>query len=211
MDYLGRIIALGKTEQDKLVGIYRVSSRSFPNREAIKEGNTVSIRLKKKYEKNSNNPYISYDCLTILGEKVIISNGIHTDYIKQKILNNYKPKDALISILSAMDYEYDQLNTPRIAGIICLESKTFSLGIIRDDGLEVKSFSPQKGEIYYIATYKHNSISDKFKFSNFCVKNSTEACEYILNKNPFKKFSYPILSASAFQNGKSFELNIINL
>ena len=45
--YLGRIIAVGMTTANKLAGLYRVSSRSFPNREAIINNNgKVSIVFK---------------------------------------------------------------------------------------------------------------------------------------------------------------------
>lgn len=33
--YLGRIVAIGMTPQGKAAAMYRVSSRSFPNREAV--------------------------------------------------------------------------------------------------------------------------------------------------------------------------------
>ncbi|MDR0932030.1 MAG: hypothetical protein LBM70_03310, partial [Victivallales bacterium] len=33
--YLGRIVAIGMTKDGKPTAMYRVSSRSFPNREAV--------------------------------------------------------------------------------------------------------------------------------------------------------------------------------
>ena len=42
--YIGRFLVVGKTKGGKVFGAYRVSSRSFPNREAKKmDDNTVAI------------------------------------------------------------------------------------------------------------------------------------------------------------------------
>ena len=211
MTYLGRIIALGETKKGELVGIYRVSSRSFTNREAVINKSLASIRLKEEIKKGVNiNPYISYNCLEILQSKLVISNGIHTNFISQKILNSFSPKDSLIQILSSMDYEYDDLKTPRIAGVLCLDSKTLTLGVVRPDGLEVKVFPTKKGSIFYISTYEHNYLSSYFSFQNFQVKSASEACDYILNQEPFKQFSNPITTVAAFQVKNSFELATLN-
>ena len=213
MSYLGRIIALGKSESGELVGMYRVSSRSFSQREAIRKNeNLVSIELKKEYwNEHKDKPYITYNCLIGVKSKLILANGNHSDFIAQKINDNYSSKDALMSVLSLMDYEHDELNTPRIAGIICQESGTFSLGIIREDGLEVKTFTPKKGKVYYLATYEHNSINEKFQFPNFKLNTSTEACQYILNKGPFKQFTFPIIAVASLIKKESLDTQYFNL
>ena len=41
--YLGRIVAIGMTPAGKAAAMYRVSSRSFPNREAVLNNNQISI------------------------------------------------------------------------------------------------------------------------------------------------------------------------
>ena len=33
--YIGRIVAFGMTKENKVCAMYRVSSRSFPNRQAV--------------------------------------------------------------------------------------------------------------------------------------------------------------------------------
>ena len=50
--YLGRIVAIGMTPENKAVAMYRVSSRSFPNREAVKKGNVVSIMPRTGFEED---------------------------------------------------------------------------------------------------------------------------------------------------------------
>ena len=41
--YVGRIVSIARTKQGNLTAIYRVSSRSFPNRQAKVQGDTVTI------------------------------------------------------------------------------------------------------------------------------------------------------------------------
>ena len=67
--YAGRIVAVGRTRAGKLAAMYRVSSRSFPNREAQLKDNLVSIVPKKGWESDVfKNPYIAYNCARIVGD-----------------------------------------------------------------------------------------------------------------------------------------------
>ncbi|MCK5835313.1 MAG: IMP cyclohydrolase, partial [Lentisphaeria bacterium] len=48
--YVGRIVSVYLTKENKLGAMYRVSSRSFPNREAKINENTVAIVPKPGHE-----------------------------------------------------------------------------------------------------------------------------------------------------------------
>ena len=61
--YLGRIVAIGLTKEGNTAAMYRVSSRSFPNREAIKTAQGIAIVPKAGFESDlRKNPYIA--CVT---------------------------------------------------------------------------------------------------------------------------------------------------
>ena len=49
--YIGRIVSIAKTLDGRLCGMYRVSSRSFPNRTAVVSEDKVSIVPKPGFEK----------------------------------------------------------------------------------------------------------------------------------------------------------------
>src|SRR5256885_2081464 len=62
--YVGRIVAVGRTRGGANVALYRVSSRSFPNRWAIEQQGRVSIVPREGHERDvQTNPYIAYHCL----------------------------------------------------------------------------------------------------------------------------------------------------
>ena len=48
--YLGRIVAIGMTKSGKAGAFYRVSSRSFPNRQAVLQGDKVAILPRPGFE-----------------------------------------------------------------------------------------------------------------------------------------------------------------
>ena len=194
--YVGRIVAVGMNKDGKSVGMYRVSSRSFPNRETRIIGDKVAVMPKPGFEDDlSKNPYIAYNCIRTVGKYAIVSNGSHTDPITEKIMMNMSPKDALALSLLALDYEKDHLNTPRIAGVISLESASGFLGIVRKDGLIVREFKLTAGVAYYVATYEHNTPCGHYKDENFEVKNADEACTYIFNKGVFAELEKPVTSS----------------
>ena len=210
--YLGRIIAVGMTTDNKLAGLYRVSSRSFPNREAINNDGKVSIVLKKEFlQEAKNNPYITYNCLIQLEDYLLVSNGSHTDFIAQKLDLGHSSRDALVSVLSSMDFEYDQLDTPRIAGIVNKKERTVSLGIVRRDGIEIKTMPCEAGKVYYISTYEHNYLNKGFSFEGFSCGSSEELCDYILHGKNFSQFPNPVTAVCGLENGERFDLAIKNL
>lgn len=132
--YLGRIVAIGMTPQGKAAAMYRVSSRSFPNREAVLVNNQISILPRAGFESDlRKNPYISYNCVRLAGEWAVATNGSQTDPIVEKIAMDFPPRDAISLGLLAMDYEKDSLDTPRIVAAVSNKRPVGYLGIIRKE------------------------------------------------------------------------------
>ena len=111
--YIGRIVAFGMTKENKVCAMYRVSSRSFPNRQAVENNGKIAIVPRAGAESDlAKNPYISYNCLRIAGEWAIATNGSQTDPITEKIAMGMPVRDAIALGLLAMDYEKDSRDTP---------------------------------------------------------------------------------------------------
>ena len=139
--YLGRIVAIGMTKSGRACAMYRVSSRSFPNRQAVENNGKIAIVPRPGAEGDlAKNPYISYNCLRIAGEWAVATNGSQTDPITEKIASGMPVRDAITLGLLAMDYEKDSLDTPRIVAVAGRVSKLGYLGIIRKDAVLVWSF-----------------------------------------------------------------------
>ncbi|MFA7185850.1 MAG: IMP cyclohydrolase [Victivallales bacterium] len=205
--YLGRIVAIGMTQKGKAAAMYRVSSRSFPNREAIKKGDVVSIMPRAGFEDDlTKSPYIAYNCVRLAGEYAVVSNGSQTDPIAEKIAMGLPPRDALALTLLAMDYEKDSYNTPRIVAVVKQNSGEAYLGIVRKDAVLVRSFELKPGDAYYISTYEKDTPQDKNRDGAFDAADAAEACTYIIKKGVFADFELPVTSAAVIAEGNSFDI-----
>lgn len=189
--YLGRMLAVGNTKAGKFVA-YRVSSRSFPNRMTKGYDDRVAIVPKEGFETDVfKNPYIAYNCIKLVDDVAVVSNGSHTDVIAEKIASGMSIRDALGISLMTMDYEKDDYNTPRIAGAVTLEGEAY-IGIVTHESLIVEKVG--EGRSAYIATYEHT----KPREVDFEAANAHDAAEFILKKGKFAEFTKPITSAAAF-------------
>ncbi|MBN2086679.1 MAG: IMP cyclohydrolase [Anaerolineales bacterium] len=207
--YVGRIVAVGRTKTGKMALMYRVSSRSFPNRQATIIGGSVAIVPRDGFETDvRKNPYISYNCLRLVNNFAVVANGSQTDPIADKLESGMRMRDALASALFGLDYEHDDYRTPRIAAIVDPRTGTCAMGTIRADALLVKEFKPAAGEAYYLATYAHNYPDDKFSDSAFDAADAGGACEYILGKGVFASMEHPISAVSAMEEGSTFSLAV---
>ena len=163
--YVGRIVGVGRTLNDENTAIYRVSSRSFPNRSATldKDNRGVHIASRPGSEaENATSPYVAYSCLQILENHVVISNGTQTTPIADRIAKGEDPKQALSATLLEMGYEQDDLSTPRIAAVLPRIGSVAWLGIVSEDALLVECVNLDElgpGVIRYVSTYEHNSLS----------------------------------------------------
>jgi IMP cyclohydrolase len=144
--YVGRFIVVAPDR-----AAYRVSSRSFPNRKVIERDGSLTV-VPTAEAPETDNPYISYNCLrtTEAGEHAVIGNGTQVDPITEKLELGYPARDALAESLLALDYEKDDYDTPRIAGVVGEESY---VGIVRRDALLVEAVE----EPTLVATYEKDT------------------------------------------------------
>ncbi|MFA6930366.1 MAG: IMP cyclohydrolase [Lentisphaeria bacterium] len=194
--YVGRIVAVGRTVNGVGAALYRVSSRSFPNRQAVLLDQAIAIVPKPGYENDiKKNPYIAYNCLRFAANYAIVSNGSQTDPVAEKISAGMPPREALAYVMLSMDYEHDSLDTPRITGVVTPDGSQGWLAIVRKDALLVRQFSIQPGQAFYVCTYEHNEPGEKQVDTSFNVENADAACAYILQQGVFADFEKPVSAA----------------
>ncbi len=148
--YIGRFVVVAPG-----IGAYRVSSRSFPNRQVVDRDGTLTVSPTPDAPPTEN-PYISYNCVraveTPSGKRLAaVGNGSHVDPIAEKLEIGYPERDALAEPLLALDYEKDDYDTPRIAAVIGPDAAT--IGTVRRDALLVETVS----EPTIVATYEIDS------------------------------------------------------
>ncbi|USZ66782.1 IMP cyclohydrolase [Halorussus salilacus] len=150
--YIGRFLIVAPD-----VAAYRVSSRSFPNRQVIERDGALTVAPTDDAPE-TDNPYISYNCVRRAAsgapDAAVVGNGSHVDPITEKLELGYPARDALAESLLALDYEKDDYDTPRIAGV--LEGgpdETASIGIVRKDALLVREVA----EPTLVATYEKDA------------------------------------------------------
>jgi IMP cyclohydrolase len=187
--YVGRIVAVGKTGRP--FAAYRVSSRSYPNRIArIADVGAVIEPLDP--DDLAKNPYIAYTCIRVSEKAVVVSNGAHTDPIFDALENGAAPEVALRDVLSEMGYERDELNTPRIAGVIA--GATGFLGAARTDGVEVATFSLEEDSCRLICTYEMDRAESSAY--PFVASSALDAAKYVVDGGVFRGFDKPICAAA---------------
>lgn len=196
--YVGRIVAIGCTGAGRGAALYRVSSRSFPNREAKILDKAVAIVPKAGFENDIHkNPYIAYNCLRQVPGLAVVSNGSHTDPIAEKLEGGMSVRDALGTVMLALDYEHDSLRTPRIAGVVRQDGTAGYLAIVRHDALLVREFSLKPGQAFYVCTYEKNVPSEAQAEAAFDADSAAAACEFILHKGVFADFEKPVSAVCA--------------
>ncbi|MCZ3365127.1 MULTISPECIES: IMP cyclohydrolase [Methanobacterium] len=197
--YLGRMLAVGSTESGKFVA-YRVSSRSFPNRMVNVFEDRAAIVPKEGHEKDVFvNPYIAYNCIRIVDDVAVVTNGSHTDIIAEKIDSGMSIRDSIALTLLTMDYEKDELNTPRIAGATTLDGDSY-IGIVTHDGIIVEKV--KEDQCSYISTYEHTKPNDV----EFVCSNAEEAAKFIYSGGKFEEFTNPVDSVAAFAEDNEWKI-----
>jgi len=142
--YVGRFIVVGPG-----VGAYRVSSRSFPNRRIVDREGTLTVTPTPDAPE-TDNPYIAYNCVRESEGRAVLGNGSHVDPVTEKLDMGYPARDALATALLSLDYEKDDYDTPRIAGVVGADTAT--VGIVRRDALLVEEVT----EPTLVATYEED-------------------------------------------------------
>lgn len=206
--YIGRIVSVALTTDGRIVGAYRVSSRSFPNRKAVISGDKVSIVPKDGHEGDIHkNPYIAYNCVRVVneGQIAIVTNGSQTDPIAEKIMMGMPIRDALALSSLALDYEKDDYNTPRVSAVADRTNNTGWLAVVRDSGLEVRQMPLLPGKYFYVATYEENSLRLE-QSGEYTATNAEEACDFAIGGGIFAEREKPVTAVAAVSSGSGFEL-----
>ena len=206
--YVGRIVSVARTLDGRLCAVYRVSSRSFPNRTAVVGEEKVSIVPKPGFENDVfKNPYIAYNCVRVVrdGDVAVVTNGAQTDVIAEKIAAGVPARDAVIMASIALDYEKDAYNTPRISAVADKRDGVGWLGVVRHDGIQVERIPLEFGRIYYIATYEENSVCGD-QADDFTVTSAEDACDFILGQGLFAQRENPVTAVAAMAADYSYSL-----
>ena len=205
--YIGRIVAVGMTKAGKTSAMYRVSSRSFPNRMAVENDGKIAVVPRPGAEGDlAKNPYISYNCLRIAGEWAIATNGSQTDPITEKIASGMPVRDAITLGLLALDYEHDSLDTPRIVAVVHRTEPVGFLGIVRKDAILVREFKLTPGVCYYLSTYEKNTPCECNIDEAFDGACSHCAAQYIVDGGVFAGFECAVTSAAAMADDEGFNI-----
>ncbi|MGO8704350.1 MAG: IMP cyclohydrolase [Candidatus Brocadiia bacterium] len=206
--YVGRIVAVGRNRKGQLAALYRVSSRSFPNREAQIKENAVAIVPKKGSEGDVfKSPYIAYNCLRIAGRTAVATNGSQTDPIAEKVAAGMPPRDAFALSLLALDYEKDSYNTPRIAAAVTAGGDAGYLGVVREDGLDVCRLKLEPGECFFVATYETNRVS-RAQRGEFDAADARAGAEFILRGGVFAEMTNAVTGVCAIEKDGRFEIAV---
>lgn len=206
--YIGRIVSVAQTQNGNLCAMYRVSSRSFPNRTAKVSDDKVSIIPKEGFETDIHkNPYIAYNCARIVcgGQVAVVTNGSQTDPIAEKMALGMPAREALALSSLALDFEKDAYNTPRISAVVDKRDGSGWLAIVRHDGLEVRQMPLAKGRFFYIATYEENHVVES-QGGEYPGETCGDACCFMLGGGIFAHRTNPVTAVSAVATADGFAL-----
>jgi len=209
--YVGRIVAVGCTPKGRNAVLYRVSSRSFPNRRTVKVARGLAVVPIEGHEKDIfKNPYIAYNAVRVAtspaGDIVgVATNGSQTDPVAEKIASGMSIRDALVESLVVLDYEKDDFNTPRIAVAVARSGGEGWCGVARKDALLVRAFPLVAGEAYYFATYEINEPRADL-VSPFRAATAEEAARWAVDGGKFADLEKPVCSAAAVATDTGFDL-----
>ncbi len=172
MAYLGRVVGVGLTKNERPCGIYAVSGRSEGSRmriAEIAEGEFPSVKIgpygELSPQQEAQRDLLFYNAIKINNGKrrAVISNGKQTDPIElmlQEIEKEERELDFPLAIahgfVDQKGAEPDKFRTPRIAGIIDEEGRA-ALGIVTNYGLNTVNAGSRK--ISYVSTYAANPLN----------------------------------------------------
>ncbi|MDZ7688687.1 MAG: IMP cyclohydrolase [Halobacteriales archaeon] len=162
-------------------GAYRVSSRSFPDRVARETEEGIAVVPEEEYD----NPYVSYNCLRRVDEDTtVIGNGTHVDPVTEKMRAGYPARDALALALLTLDYEKDDYDTPRIAGVVT--SDEAYIGTVTRDSVVVERVE----EPTMVATYE----VQKPESVEFEVSSAEEAARRVYEMD----YEHPVTACAVY-------------
>jgi len=190
--YVGRFIVVAPDR-----AAYRVSSRSFPNRRVVERDGTLTVAPTADAPE-TDNPYISYNCLrtTADGDRAVVGNGTQVDPITEKLDLGYPARDALVEPLLALDYEKDDYDTPRIAGVVGPDESY--VGVVRRDALLVQAVEAPT----LVATYEKDRPEPVDLDAEDPAAMARDLYEFDLE--------HPVCAAAVAQTGDGFETGYYN-
>jgi IMP cyclohydrolase len=186
--YVGRFVVVAPG-----VGAYRVSSRSFPNRKVVDREDALTV-VPTADAAPTDNPYVSYNCVRESDGRAVLGNGSHVDPVTEKLDMGYPPRDALATALLSLDYEKDDYDTPRLAGVV--EPDRATVGIVRRDALLVEAVE----EPTLVATYEE----DRPRAFAFEATDAAEAAREAYGL----AFEHPVCAAGVGVDGEGVETAI---
>lgn len=187
--YVGRFVVIAPS-----VGAYRVSSRSFPDRHIVTRDGTLTVEPTPEAPATEN-PYISYNCVQRVGDRAVLGNGSHVDPIAEKLALGYPGRDALATGLLALDYEKDDYDTPRIAGIV---GDPAVIGIVRRDALLVETVDAPT----MVATYERDTPTG--------ITFEAATAEAAARRAYDLEFEHAVCAAAVTASGDGVELAVYN-
>lgn len=202
--YCGRVVAVGLGPDGRPFVGYRISSRSFPNREIQLELHGARAIPRPGFEDDlKRNPFISYRCLRELPSAVLAANGAQLDPIAVKVERGMSVKDAMVLGLLTCDYEGDAFDTPRI--VAAVDQGWGHLGIVTRDTLEVVRFPLSAGVCRLVATNELTRASGEE--SAFAAKTAEEAARYLVEGGIFGQMTNAVATV-AWLGGETATLTV---
>ncbi len=191
--YCGRMVIVGMSPDGQPVVAYRISSRSFPNREIQLAEDGARVAPRAGFEADlARNPFISYRCLRAVGPVVVAANGSQLEPIATKIERGMPVKDALALGLLLCDYEGDAYDTPRI--VAAVQQEWGHLGIVTRDGLEVVRFPLVAGRCRLVATNELRSpTGEEYEL---VARTAREAARYLVEGGVFGQMTNAVATVA---------------
>jgi IMP cyclohydrolase len=189
--YVGRFVVVGPE-----VAAYRVSSRSFPDRRVVERADALTVAATPGAPE-TDNPYVSYNCYREATGYAVVGNGSHVDPVTEKLGLGYPARDALAESLLALDYENDDYDTPRIAGVLTPEGDAF-VGTVRADALLVEAVD----EPTLVATYEKDSPEP--------IGFDAETAEDAAREAYGAAFEHPVCAVGVTRDGEGYATAVEN-
>ncbi|MDQ5984963.1 MAG: hypothetical protein CSYNP_00661 [Syntrophus sp. SKADARSKE-3] len=166
-EYPGRGICIGKTPGgNKAVIAYFIMGRSVNSRNRVFDAIDGGIRTMAADPAKMTDPHlIIYNPVLTCGDMTIVTNGDQTDTIRDFLARNDFRGFNFEAALNTRTFEDDKPNwTPRISGIIDMNTGGYKLSILKSDEGDDRSVQrftfdysqPLYGEGHFISTYKCN-------------------------------------------------------
>ena len=136
----------------------------------------------------------------------MLGNGSHVDPIAEKLALGYPAKDAVAEPLLALDFEKDDYDTPRIAGIVGLEAdpsatadgRAAFVGTVRRDALLVEEVT----EPTLVATYERDSPGAFDLGAETAAAAARELYDH--------EFEHTVCAAGVARSDDGFETAVVN-